>query len=69
MMVWSMPVQHPRIALVHIYGDPSLAVDLPHGNTKLDMLVQPARPTGPQTPEPLDPDLPDPQSLDQDPQT
>ena len=52
MMVWSMPVQHPRIALVHIYGDPSLAVDLPHGNTKLDMLVQPARPTGPQTPGP-----------------
>ena len=39
-MVWSMPEQHPSIALVHLYGDPSLAVDMPHGNTKVDISFQ-----------------------------
>ena len=41
MMVWSMPAELPNVALVHLYGDSSLAVDkMPHGNTKVDINFQ-----------------------------
>jgi hypothetical protein len=36
MMVWTMPHLHPGVVLVHFLGDSSIAVDLPHGNSKSD---------------------------------
>ena len=34
MFVWVMPNQHPGLLVIHIVGDKSLSVDIPHGNNK-----------------------------------
>ena len=34
MFVWTMPNQHPGLLVIHIVGDKSLSVDMPHGNNK-----------------------------------
>ena len=36
MFVWVMPNKYPGLLVIHIVGDKSLSVDIPHGNNKND---------------------------------